>query len=323
MSGADLPSPVTAPLCAVCLVLTVLFALGTTAPGCRQNPPPTTEGEVAAEGEHLPAEGEAHVEEGEAAPEGELAAEGEVVPNEGEPAPVLPDGDCTYEVVHSYPHDANAFTQGLVWDEGRLYEGTGLYGQSELRRVELETGAVLDSVTLSRHYFGEGITILDERVLQLTWRHGVGFVYDKSTLTAYDQFAYNTEGWGLTHDGQHLIMSDGTATLYFLDPDSYQVLSSVSVHQNGAPVVRLNELEYVEGEVLANVWQTDRIVRINPETGAVIAWIYLDGLAAQAGVSGRDAVLNGIACDAASGRLFVTGKLWPRLFEIRLVPMVK
>ena len=304
---------------AVCVV-----GFGAAGPGCAPRPP-GPEGEAPLEGETPPAEGEnaaregeAPLNEGEPHPEGALPAEGESIPAEGAADTVLPPGDCTYEVVHAYAHDPDAFTQGLAYDRGRLYEGTGLHGESELRLVELETGAVLQRASLDRTYFGEGISVLGERIVQLTWRQGLGFVYDRSTLVPYDEFTYDTEGWGLTHDGTRLIMSDGTATLYFMDPDSFAVLSTVSVHQNGAPVTRLNELEYVEGEVLANVWRTDKIVRIDPATGAVIAWIHLDGLAREANVTARDAVLNGIAFDSEGKRLFVTGKRWPKLFEIRL-----
>lgn len=324
MTAQHIIGPVRSTLCALCLIGLVILALGTAAPGCGKQPPPEplqSEGEHTADGEAQPTEGEAPAQEGQAQTEGEVPPEGEPQPPEGESASVLCPGDCTYEIVRTYPHDANAFTQGLVYDEGRLYEGTGLYGQSDLRVVDLETGEILQRVPLERTYFGEGIALFQERIIQLTWRQGVGFVYDKSTLTAYDHFAYDTEGWGLTHDGAHLIMSDGTSTLYYRDPISYAVVGTLQVQDNGAPVHRLNELEYVDGEILANVWRTDKIVRVHPTTGDVMGWIHLNGLAEEAGITSADAVLNGIAYDPDGKRLFVTGKLWPRLFEIRLLPL--
>ncbi|GIV85068.1 MAG: glutamine cyclotransferase [Candidatus Roseilinea sp.] len=225
----------------------------------------------------------------------------------------------TYTVVGTYPHDPTAFTQGLVYADGVLYESTGLYGRSSLRRVALETGEVLQRHDLPAEYFGEGLTLFDGRLIQLTWQNHTGFVYDAASFALQQTWAYPTEGWGLTHDGAHLIMSDGSATLRFLDPTTFQVQREVLVTDGGRPVVRLNELEYVNGEVFANVWQTDRIARIDPKTGRVLGWIDLSGLLAPEERRGAD-VLNGIAYDAQDGRLFVTGKLWPKLFEITLVP---
>jgi len=226
----------------------------------------------------------------------------------------------TYEVVSVFPHDPNAFTQGLVFDEEVLYEGTGLYGRSSLRRVDLESGAVLAQVILPDILFGEGITIVDDRIYQLTWREQTGLVYDKATFELQQQFTYPTEGWGITFDGTRLIVSDGTARLYFWDPESLTELGSVEVYDETGAVVRLNELEYIQGEVFANIWQTDRIARIDPATGKVVGWIDLSGLLPAADRTAATDVLNGIAYWPESNRLFVTGKLWPKLFEIRLIP---
>jgi glutamine cyclotransferase len=224
----------------------------------------------------------------------------------------------TYEVVKVYPHDENAFTQGLVIENGVLYEGTGLYGNSSLRRVDLETGKVLQIYALPDRFFGEGITVFGDRIIQLTWRSQTGFVYDKHSFALLREFSYPTEGWGITNDGNKLIMSDGTATLYFLDPETFEKVGQVEVHDGSNPVTRLNELEYVNGEVYANIWLEDRIAIINPQTGQVTGWIDLTGICNQ---ENRDAnsVLNGIAYDSAGDRLFVTGKLWSHLFQINLI----
>ena len=230
------------------------------------------------------------------------------------PAPVL-----GYRIVNTYPHDPRAFTQGLVFADGVLYEGTGLRGQSGLRKVDLKTGNILRVRQLSAHFFGEGITIYGNRVIQLTWRAKVGFVYDRQTFQLLDTFNYLTEGWGITHDGRSLIMSDGTSTLYFLDPQTFQEVDRLAVHTRDGPVSRLNELEYVQGEIYANVWKTDRIARISPQTGEVVGWIDLEGLLKPEDRNSRIDVLNGIAYDVENDRLFVTGKLWPKLFEIELV----
>jgi len=234
-------------------------------------------------------------------------------------APAIP--AYSYKAVNSYPHDPNAFTQGLVFENGVLYEGTGLRGRSTLRRVELETGDILQVRELPARFFGEGVTVYGNKVVQLTWQSNVGFVYDKDSFDLLQEFDYPTEGWGITHDGKHLIMSDGTSTLNFLDPETFQEVGRIEVCDNDGPVTGLNELEYVEGEIYANVWPTDRIARIAPQTGRVIGWIELKGLLGPEERSEPIDVLNGIAYDAKNGRLFVTGKLWPRLFEIELISL--
>ena len=225
----------------------------------------------------------------------------------------------TYKVINTYPHDRNAYTQGLVFEKGVLYEGTGLLGRSTLRRVDLETGKTLQIHELPDYYFGEGITIYGNRLIQLTYRSNVGFVYDKNSFEVLKEFRYPTEGWGITHDGKQLIMSDGTSTLYFLHPETFEEIGRIEVRDSGAPVTRLNELEYIQGEIFANVWLTDSIARIDPKTGQVTGWIDLRGLLPQEDYIEPVDVLNGIAYDAENNRLFVTGKLWPRLFEIELV----
>lgn len=225
-----------------------------------------------------------------------------------------------YHIVNTYPHDPSAFTQGLVFEDGVLYEGTGLRGRSTLRRVALETGIVLQRGRLADRFFGEGITIYGDWIVQLTWQSNTGFVYDKDSFERLREFHYPTEGWGLTHDGEHLIMSDGTATLHFLDPESLQEIARIEVVDDKGPVTRLNELEYIRGEIYANVWQTERIARIDPQTGRVVGWIDLTGLVRALDTTQRIDVLNGIAYDAQGDRLFVTGKLWPKLFEVELVP---
>ncbi len=230
------------------------------------------------------------------------------------------DVDYTYRIVNIYPHDPNAFTQGLVFENGFLYEGTGLRGSSSIRKVELETGTVLQLYELPPQYFGEGITIFDGEIIQLTWQSQVGFVYDVDTFELVQEFTYPTEGWGITHDGTSLIMSDGTATLHYLDPETFAEIGRITVRDKGELVSNLNELEYVQGEIYANVWQTDWIARIAPDTGDINGWIYLEGLLPPES-SHRVDVLNGIAYDTQHDRLFVTGKLWPKLFEIELIPL--
>jgi glutamine cyclotransferase len=225
-----------------------------------------------------------------------------------------------YEVVNVYPHDPAAFCQGLAYADGFLYEGTGEYGRSSLRQVELKSGKVLKHLRLSSKYFGEGIAVVGDEIIQLTWKRRVAFVYDKETFEPKRKLPYSGEGWGITSDGRRMIMSDGSATLRFLDPEDFQVKQRVTVRSGRASVNRLNELEYVRGEVYANVWGTDYIARISPKTGDVLGWIDLRGLLEPAERSSRDAVLNGIAFDEEGDRLFVTGKYWPKLFEIRVVP---
>lgn len=224
----------------------------------------------------------------------------------------------TYEIVNIYPHDKNAFTQGLVFADNILYEGTGRYGSSTLRMVELETGAIVKKHSLPAQFFGEGITIFGHTIIQLTWRSRTGFVYDKESFELLQQFSYPTEGWGITHDGNRLIMSDGTATLHVLDGKTFKILGHIEVHDNHGPVYRLNELEYIRGEIYANVWPTDRIAAIDPQTGRVVKWIDLTGLSGPRAPNSQQC-LNGIAYDAKQGRLFVTGKLWSKLFEISIV----
>lgn len=224
----------------------------------------------------------------------------------------------SYRVVRSFPHDPAAYTQGLVYRNDVLYESTGLNGQSSLREVRLETGEVLRIRRLDQKYFGEGIAIVGPLVYQLTWQTEVGFVYDVATFEPKRTFAYPGEGWGLTYDGSRLIMSDGSPVLRFLDPSTLREIGRMTVRDAGVPVEELNELEVVKGEILANVYQTHRIARISPKTGNVTAWIDLSGLLSPRDAAGAE-VLNGIAYDAGKDRLFVTGKLWPKLFEIQLV----
>jgi len=224
-----------------------------------------------------------------------------------------------YEVVNTYPHDAGAFTQGLIFHNGRLFEGTGLYGQSTLREVDLATGGVLRQVPLSPELFGEGITLLDGSLFQLTYQEKVAIEYDPANFKERQRFNYEDEGWGLTHDGKHLIMSDGSSTLRFLDPKTFSVLRRVEVKDGNASIKDLNELEWVNGEIWANIWRSDRIARIKPDTGRVVGWINLKGL--MPSLEGdTEAVLNGIAYDPKEDRLFVTGKRWPSLFEIKIKP---
>ncbi len=224
-----------------------------------------------------------------------------------------------YEIVNKFPHDPAAFTQGLVYEDGIFYEGTGLYGQSTLRRVDPSSGEVLFGVRLPDDLFGEGITLLGDRIYQLTWKAQIGMVADRESFELIETFAYETEGWGLTHDGDRLIMSDGTDTIRFLDPETLEQTGRIQVYDDSGPVVRLNELEYVDGEIYANVWQTDRIARIDPASGQVTGWIDLSGLLPAQEAARPIDVLNGIAYDDEENRLFVTGKLWPTMFEIRLV----
>ncbi len=222
-----------------------------------------------------------------------------------------------YEVVRAYPHDREAFTQGLVYLDGHFYESTGLNGRSSLRRVEPETGRVLARRAVDRRYFAEGLTHWGDRLIQLTWETGIGFVYDRASFEPRGTFRYEGEGWGLTQDGRRLILSDGTAALRFFDPETLREKGRVTVRDGGEPVARLNELEMVDGLVYANVWLTDRIAIIDPDTGRVTGWLDLSGLG-PGGVDAGNAVLNGIAYDAVGRRLFVTGKLWPKVYEIRM-----
>jgi glutamine cyclotransferase len=225
-----------------------------------------------------------------------------------------------YRVLARYPHDPGAFTQGLFYLDGFLYESTGLEGRSSIRKVRLETGEVVKSFAIPPQFFGEGMVDWKDRLISLTWRSEVGFVFDRETFAPQRLFSYRGEGWGLTRDGRRLIMSDGTAQLRFLDPETLRETGRVTVTDEGRPVKNLNELEYVRGEVWANVWLTDRIARIDPATGKVTGWIDLTGLLGPADrARGQPDVLNGIAFDAAKGRVFVTGKQWPVLYQIELV----
>lgn len=225
-----------------------------------------------------------------------------------------------YRVVRSYPHDPGAFTQGLIWLDGRLYESTGLVGASTIREVELETGRVLRSIDIPAGLFGEGLVEWGDSLLSITWQDGIGFRWDRASFRQTGRWSYSHEGWGLTQDGRHIIMSDGTPILRFLDPTTMREVRRISVTSAGRPVAHLNELEYVGGEILANVWTTTRIARIDPATGRVTGWIELAPLVAETvGPGGADNVLNGIAHDSAGDRLFVTGKNWPRLYEIDVI----
>lgn len=225
-----------------------------------------------------------------------------------------------YRVLARYPHDPKAFTQGLVYADGRLYEGTGIRGESSLRRVDPRTGRIERMIHLDPRLFGEGITDWQGRLVQLTWRAGVGLIYDREGLEIRDRFRYQGEGWGITQDGRHWIMSDGSDVLRFLDPDSRRELRRLSVRDGDRPVRFLNELEQIDGEIWANVWRRDYLVRIDPDSGAVTGYVDLAGLCPEAARGGREAVLNGIAYDARNGRLFVTGKYWPWLYRIETTP---
>ena len=225
----------------------------------------------------------------------------------------------TYRVVKSYPHDSAAFTQGLIYRDGFLYESTGQQGRSSLRKVRLETGEVLQQRRIDQAHFAEGLADWKDQLVQLTWQSNVAFVYDRASFVPRRTFSYTGEGWGLTRDDRRFILSDGTAQLRFLDPETFRELGRITVVDGKTPVRDLNELEYIRGEVYANVWHTDRIARISPKTGQVIRWIDLRGLMSAGYRLDPEAVLNGIAHDAAGDRLFVTGKLWPRLFEIQIV----
>ncbi|MBD3169538.1 MAG: glutaminyl-peptide cyclotransferase [candidate division Zixibacteria bacterium] len=231
----------------------------------------------------------------------------------------------TYGIVNIYPHSADAFTQGLTIYDGILYEGTGQYGKSALRVVNLETGEIIEERRLPDSLFGEGIAVYNDKIVQLTWQSNTGFVYDRETLELIRQFSYPTEGWGITYDydRDQLIMSDGRSCLYFLDPETFEQIDKVKVIADGSDVYGLNELEYINGEIFANLWPSFRAARIDPLTGEVTGWIYLSGLASHARGSGEQDVLNGIAYDRDANRLFVTGKLWNKIFEIELIRVEK
>lgn len=225
-----------------------------------------------------------------------------------------------YRVVRAYPHDQRAFTQGLVYADGHLYESTGLEGHSSLRMVNLESGRILQFHEVLGKYFAEGLTEWGGKLIQLTWQTRLGFVYDRFTFRQLRTFPIPCDGWGLTHDKKSLILSDGTASLRFLDPSTFRVKKTITVKDHGVPVTQLNELEYIRGQIFANVWHSNRIARIAPESGKVLGWIDLTGLMPDLVESNPEAVLNGIAYDAVGDRIFVTGKYWPEVFEIRIIP---
>ena len=225
-----------------------------------------------------------------------------------------------YRIVHAFPHDQQAFTQGLVYLDGHLYESTGRRGQSSLREEDLETGRIVRMQPVPDKYFAEGLTDWKSTLVQLTWESHIGFVYDRATLRVLRTFHCDGEGWGLTHDARWLILSEGTATLRFLDPDTFKEVRRITVKDRGKPVTQLNELEYIHGEIYANVWHSDRIARISPASGRVLGWIDLKGIMPQDQLSSKEDVLNGIAYDATHDRLFVTGKRWPKIFEITIIP---
>jgi glutamine cyclotransferase len=226
----------------------------------------------------------------------------------------------TYQIVHTYPHDQHAYTQGLFYLDGHLYESTGLNGQSSLREEELESGRILHLQDVPSKYFAEGLAPWGNTLVQLTWQNHVALVYDRATFRFLRSLPIDGEGWGLTEDDKNLILSDGTATLRFLDPTTLKVVRRVTVTDHGKPVTQLNELEFIHGEIYSNIWHTDRIARISPANGKVLGFVDLAGLLPSTERSSPEAVLNGIAYDAAHDRLFVTGKLWPKLFEIRVIP---
>ena len=221
-----------------------------------------------------------------------------------------------YEVVATYPHDRKAFLQGLLWHDGSLYESTGQYGQSKLRKLELPSGNVVKSIDLPPDVFGEGLALADNRLIQLTWTSGRGFVYDLETFRLLREFTYRTEGWGLTYDGKELILSDGSSYLTYMDAESFLPTRRLQVKMNGRPLEEINELEFIEGEIWANVWHSDKIMRIDPATGNVTSYLDMAGLLKPEQRPDPEAVLNGIAYDSQNRRIFVSGKLWPLIFEI-------
>jgi len=235
----------------------------------------------------------------------------------------VPSGAATpvydFDIVHTYPHDPSAFTEGLFYLDGFLYESTGLERHSSIRKVQIDTGAVIQKLAIPAQYFGEGIVNWGDRIVSLTWKSHIGFVFDLATFTLQRDFRYDGEGWALTQDGKQIIMSDGTSQLRFINPTTMKETKRIQVTLEGKPIHNLNELEWVKGEIFANVWETNWIVRIDPGSGHIVGLINLAGLLSPYGqVLGPEAVLNGIAYDESGDRLFVTGKNWPKLFEIRL-----
>jgi glutamine cyclotransferase len=227
-----------------------------------------------------------------------------------------------YQLVKTYPHDSKSFTQGLIFLDGTLYESTGMQGASKLRRVQLDTGKVLQEFVVTPEYFAEGMTNWGPDLIQLTWTTGTAFVYDRATFKLKKSFQYAGEGWGLTQDGTRLILSDGSSTIKFMNPQTFQETGRITVKDRGKPIDQINELEVVKGEIWANIWHSDRIARISPKTGDVVGWIDLTGIGSTAG-AGVEAVLNGIAYDAATDRILVTGKYWSKVFEIKVVPKTR
>lgn len=223
-----------------------------------------------------------------------------------------------FNIIESHPHDTGAFTQGLLWHAGNLIEGTGREGHSELRRVDLATGKPLQQQKLPPEVFGEGVALAGNRLIQISWQNGRAFVFNEKTFASLGEWKYSGEGWGLTFDGKNLIMSDGSDKLTFRDPQTFAARDTLAVTFNGKPLAQLNELEWIEGKIWANVWQTDYIVIINPRTGIVEKYLDCTNLLGTGSRSGREDVLNGIAYDAQNGRIFITGKWWPRLFQIEL-----
>ncbi|MGA9391456.1 MAG: glutaminyl-peptide cyclotransferase [Candidatus Sulfotelmatobacter sp.] len=228
--------------------------------------------------------------------------------------------EYTFKIIRTFPHDPSAFTQGLAFRNGFFYEGTGLNGRSSLRKVRMETGEVLQRIDLAPEFFGEGVTLLDDQIIQLTWQSQTGFIYNLRDFHLLRRFSYSGEGWGLATDGHDVFMSDGTPEIRVLDSKTLAEKRRFTVHDGNRRIAELNELEFVDGELFANIWQTDRIARISPRDGQVVGWIDLQGLLSPVYRLESGALLNGIAYDSSDKRLFVTGKLWPRIFEIQLVP---
>jgi glutaminyl-peptide cyclotransferase len=239
-------------------------------------------------------------------------------PSHSEKSGATPMVRYTYEVIASLPHDPTAFTQGLVFRDGTFFESTGLNGRSSLRAVEPSTGRILRQAAVPAQYFAEGLAIIGAKAFQLTWQDHKGFVYDADTFRLEKEFAYESEGWGLATDGHSLILSDGTDKIRFLDPATFAVTRTINVTAGERRITHLNELEFIKGEIFANVWQTDEIVRIDPATGVVRGVIDFAGLLAPQDRGPQSEVLNGIAYDAATDRLFITGKFWPKIYQVRL-----
>jgi glutamine cyclotransferase len=234
------------------------------------------------------------------------------------PTKIVGISNYSYTIVQQLPHDMSAFTEGLTFKDGNLYESNGQNGLSDLRILDLNKGTIKNKVNLGNEYFGEGMTILNGKIFQLTWVNNKGFIYDANSLELLGEFQYTGEGWGLTNDGLSLIMSNGSNAITYLNPETFQIQKVIYVYDKGAPVYSINELEYVKGEIYANIWHSDKVVQIDPELGEIIGWIDLTGLRSKEAEQNQEAVLNGIAYDPANDRLFVTGKLWPTIFEIKL-----